>query len=48
MLHLGQHAVLGFCWWDLLALAVLAAVVILFVVRRQKMKEAEEELESEL
>ena len=46
MLHLGSHALLGFCWWDLLALAVLAAVVILFVVHHQKLKETEEELES--
>lgn len=43
-----SHSVLGFCWWDLLALLALIVVVVYFVVHYRKMKRAEKELEDEL
>ncbi len=43
-----SHSRLGFCWWDLLALIALIAVVVYFVVRSRKMKRQEKELEDEL
>ncbi len=43
-----SHSSLGFCWWDLLALAVLVAAVVLFVIQYRKMKKHEKELEDEL
>ena len=43
-----SHSKLGFCWWDLLALVVLVAVVVLFVVKHRKMKEQAKQLEEEV
>lgn len=43
-----SHSVLGFCWWDLLALLALVVVVVYFVVHHRKMKRHEKELEDEL
>lgn len=43
-----EHAVLGFCWWDIPALLVLIAATALFLVKRHKLKEEKKELESKL
>lgn len=48
MSFLLQHSRLGFCWWDLLALAILIIVVAITVIRIRKMKENKSELEDEL
>lgn len=38
MAYLLEHTKLGFCWWDLLALLILLAVVIVYLVRRHNLK----------
>lgn len=43
-----HHTVFGFCWWDLPAFLILAAVVTLFIVRHRNMKKREKALEDEL
>ena len=43
-----QHTRLGFCWLDLIALAVLVVVVVVFVVQRRKLVQQEKELEDQL
>ena len=48
MLHLGSNAVLGFCWWDLLSLVLLAGVAALFAVRHRALTKTKEELEDNL
>ena len=39
---------LGFCWWDLLALLILLAVVIVYLVRRHNLKKEQKDLEDQL
>lgn len=48
MSYIIQHTRLGFCWWDLAALAVLIAVVVVFAVKHHRMKTEEKELEDRL
>ena len=43
-----QHTRLGFCWLDLIALAILVVVIIVFVVQRRKLVQQEKELEDQL
>ena len=43
-----QHTRLGFCWLDLIALAVLVVGVVVFVVQRRKLVQQEKELEDQL
>ena len=43
-----QHTRLGFCWLDLIALAVLIAVVVMFVIQKRKMNQEEKELQDQL
>ena len=38
MAYILEHTVLGFCWYDLIALAVLIGVVVLYIVKVKKMK----------
>ena len=38
----------GFCWFDLIAVLILAAFLICFAVKRHDMKKEEKELEEEL
>ena len=40
--------VLGFCFWDIIALIVLLAVIIGFSIRTRSLKKEEEELEGGL
>ena len=47
-MHAYFHTVLGFCLWDLLALLVLAAAVILLAVHIVRERRRERELEEEL
>ena len=42
------HGFLGFCIWDIPALIVLAAIIVLFAVHSHKMKREEKELEEGL
>lgn len=37
-----------FCWWDLLALLILLAVVIVYLVRRHNLKKEQKDLEDQL
>ena len=48
MAYLLEHTKLGFCWWDLLALLILLAVVIVYLVRRHNLKKAQKDLEDQL
>ena len=48
MTFIMQHTRLGFCWLDLVALVILIAVVTMFVVKRNKMKKTEKELQDQL
>lgn len=46
--YMFSHSVLGLCAWDLPALIVLIAMVVVFVVHRHKQKKRENEFEDEL
>lgn len=48
MSFLLEHTVLGFCWWDLIALIVVIAVIVFFVVKHNNMKNEEKDLEDQL
>lgn len=48
MSYIFEHTTLGFCWWDLPALIVLLAVIIVFIVKRHDMKKEEKDLEDRL
>lgn len=45
MEHALQHTMMGFCWWDIPALIILIAVIVVFIIRHRKLKRREEELE---
>ena len=48
MAYLLEHTKLGFCWWDLLALLILLALVIVYLVRRHNLKKEQKDLEDQL
>ena len=48
MAYLLEHTKLGFCWWDLLALLILMALVIVYLVRRHNLKKEQKDLEDQL
>ena len=48
MAYLLEHTKLGFCWWDLLALLILLAVVIVYLVRCHNLKKEQKDLEDQL
>lgn len=48
MAYVLEHTRLGFCWLDLIALAVLVLVVVIFVRKRRAMIREEEELEAQV
>lgn len=48
MSHILTHTMLGFCWWDIPALIILAGVIIWFVVKRHEQVKEEKELEDQL
>lgn len=48
MSFLMEHTVLGFCWWDLIALIIVIAVIVFFVVKHNNMKNEESNLEDQL
>lgn len=48
MSYIFEHTTLGFCGWDLPALIVLLAVIIVFIVKRHDMKKEEKDLEDRL
>lgn len=48
MAYLFEHTKLGFCWWDLLALIILLAVIIVYLVRRHNLKKEQKDLEDQL
>ena len=48
MAYLLEHTKLGSCWWDLLALLILLAVVIVYLVRRYNLKKEQKDLEDQL
>ena len=43
--YMFSHSFWGLCAWDLPALIVLALMILIFVIHRDKMEEFEEELE---
>ena len=48
MAYLFEHTKFGFCWWYLLALLILLAVIAVFVVRNQNLKKQQKDLEEQL
>lgn len=48
MSYIIEHTRLGFCWWDLLALIILIAVIVVFAVRRSNLRDEQKELEDQL
>ena len=48
MAFLLQHTRLGFCWLDLIALAVLLVVIGVFIYQHRKLKKQEKELQDRL
>ena len=47
-MHAMHHTLIGFCWWDLPALIILLAVVVILLIRHRKLKKIEKELEDQL
>ena len=47
MAYLLEHTKLGFCWWDLLALLILLAVLMVYRGRRHNLKKGQKELEDQ-
>ena len=45
--YMFSHSFWGLCAWDLPALIVLALMILIFVIHRDKMKKREEEFEEE-
>lgn len=43
-----DHTILGFCIWDIPALIVLAATIVVFLVHRHKQKKREKDFEDQL
>ena len=43
-----MHFAFGWCFWDLPALIVLVAIVVIFVVHTKKMKDREKQFSEEL
>lgn len=43
-----MHFAFGWCFWDIPALIVLAAIVVVFVVHTGKMKQREKQFSEEL
>ena len=48
MVNILNHTKLGFCPWDLLAAAVLLAVILFCIQKSRAMKKEEKELEEKL
>ena len=48
MAFLLQHTRLGFCWLDLIALAVLVVVIGVFIYQHRKLKKQEKEIQDQL
>lgn len=48
MAFLLQHTRLGFCWLDLIALAVLVVVIGVYIYQHRKLKKQEKELQEQL
>ena len=48
MSYLFAHTKFGFCWLDLLALLILLAVIVVFVVRNRDLKKQQKDLEDQL
>lgn len=48
MAYIIEHSVLGFCWWDLLAVIVLIVVIAGFVWKHHDMKKQEKDLEDQI
>lgn len=48
MAYILEHTTLGFCKWDILALIVLVAVVVVFGVQQRKLKKKQKDLEDQL
>lgn len=48
MAYILEHTRIGFCWFDLIALIILAALTIMYIVKVNKLKKEQEELEEQL
>lgn len=48
MKYILQRTVLGWCWWDLVALIVLVGVCVYSYLKIKKMKEIEQKLNERL
>lgn len=48
MSYIIEHTKLAFCWWDVLALVILAAVIAVFAWKVRSMKKEEQDLQEQL
>ena len=48
MRYIIAHSRLGFCWWDLLALIILLAVIIVWIAKRHDLKKEQNDYEDQL
>ena len=48
MSYILERTTFGWCWWDLLALAVLVGVIVYAAITMRKMKEQRKALEDRL
>ena len=48
MAYVLEHTKLGFCWWDIPALLVLAAIVVIYLIRSHDLKKQQKEMEDQL
>ena len=45
MSYILEHTRLYWCWYDIIALVILAAVIVLYIVKVKKLKKEQKELE---
>lgn len=48
MRYIIEHTRLGFCWWDLLALIILLAVIIVWIAKHRDLKKQQNDYEDQL
>ena len=48
MRYIIEHTRLGFCWWDLLALIILLAVIIVWIAKHRDLKKEQNDYEDQL
>ena len=48
MTYILEHTTFGFCWWDLVALIILIALIVVFIVQMHSLNKKKKELEDQV